>query len=90
MHNSKYFNRLVEKKINEGFEVIQVLCIEGIKYCGKTSTCERIAKTVFKFQDLGKKDIYRTYIYSNNDLLFSHPNPVLFDKDKRFLKFEIY
>jgi predicted AAA+ superfamily ATPase len=78
--DKQYLPRIIDKIIEESFEVIRALCIEGIKYCGKTSTCEHIANTVFKFQDIYKKEIYKSYIFTGNEILFNSPSPTLYDE----------
>lgn len=76
----KYLNRLTDSVIEDSLKIIGGLCIEGVKYCGKSTSCKKLAKTVFEFQDISKKEIYKNYLYNFPEKLFTNPTPILFDE----------
>ena len=47
----KYINRLVDKKIEEYLSVFGAVCIEGPKWCGKTWSSSKYAKTITYMDD---------------------------------------
>ena len=80
MVKTEYYPRIIDKKIESGLKLIGALCLEGVKYCGKTRTCEHFAKTSFKFQDLSKREMYKNYVFNSNEKLFNNKTPILFDE----------
>ena len=53
----KYLKRIIDDDLNKYLEMIGAILIIGPKWCGKTTTAERHAKSVLKLQD---KDQYQT------------------------------
>ena len=47
----KYLNRLIETTIKRELEALGCVVIEGPKWCGKSTTGERFAKSVVKLQN---------------------------------------
>lgn len=47
MKNDNYKPRLIDKKFQEYLETFGAVCVEGPKWCGKTWSSERQAKSVF-------------------------------------------
>jgi predicted AAA+ superfamily ATPase len=77
---TKYYPRIIDKKLESGLKLMGALCIEGVKYCGKTRTCEHFAKTSFKFQEVSKKDLYKNYVFNTNEKIFDNEVPILIDE----------
>ncbi len=46
-----YKNRLVDRKIKEYLSLFSAVCIEGPKWCGKTSSCQNASKSAFYVGD---------------------------------------
>lgn len=59
----KYYNRLIDKALVEELEAFGAVLITGPKWCGKTTSAKRIAKSVINFQD---QDMKTTYIETAN------------------------
>lgn len=53
----KYINRLVDKKIEEYLKVFGAISIEGPKWCGKTWSSSKYAKTITYMDDDNNVDI---------------------------------
>jgi predicted AAA+ superfamily ATPase len=54
-----YIKRLIEYKINEKLKYFGAVCIEGPKFCGKTTTCNNYSKSYVKFNnDMNEKEKY--------------------------------
>jgi predicted AAA+ superfamily ATPase len=47
----KYQNRIADKILQRKLEAKGAVLVEGAKWCGKTTTAERIAKSVLRMQD---------------------------------------
>lgn len=43
----KYTKRLIDKKIMQYLSLFSAVCIEGPKWCGKTSSCKNVCKSSF-------------------------------------------
>ncbi len=75
-----YFPRLIEKTIEEKLTYIGAVQIEGPKWCGKSTTATRFAKTIIKLQD---PIVYKRYqVFASTgitDLLYGD-KPILFDE----------
>ena len=65
----KYLNRLVDKKIEEYLSIFGAICIEGPKWCGKTWSSSKYAKTI-------------TYMDDDNNIGVAQMDPkAIFSKD---------
>ena len=51
MVNKDYRERIVDDKIKQFLEVFGAICIEGPKWCGKTWTCDNVAKSKYEVAD---------------------------------------
>lgn len=73
----KYIKRLIDKEIDENLQVFGGVLIEGMKYCGKSTTCETFAKTVVRFQD---NLAHHSIIQTDPSYYLNQPKPILFDE----------
>lgn len=76
----KYLPRLIDVEIVKQMKAIGCVVIEGPKWCGKSTTAERFAKTVVKLQ---KKEIlkkYQVFVTTDSDKLFEGERPIMFDE----------
>jgi predicted AAA+ superfamily ATPase len=75
-----YLPRVIEKTINDKLSYIGAIQIEGPKWCGKSTTAMRFAKTDVKLQDPIVLKRYQVYASTGiQDLLFGE-KPILFDE----------
>ena len=78
--NTTYLPRLIEKTITESMKTNGCIVIEGPKWCGKSTTSERFAKSVVKFQKPATFKQYKILADIGDDNLLSGAKPVLFDE----------
>lgn len=78
--DSSYLHRLIEKPITESMKTNGCIVIEGPKWCGKSTTSERFAKSVIKLQKPATYKQYRILADIGDDNLLSGEKPVLFDE----------
>lgn len=75
-----YLHRLIEKTIEDKLSYIGAIQIEGPKWCGKSTTATRFAKTVVKLQDPIVFKRYQVFASTGiTDLLYGE-KPILFDE----------
>ncbi|MCL1789590.1 MAG: AAA family ATPase, partial [Oscillospiraceae bacterium] len=75
---TRYLPRLVEETIAESLLTKGCIVIEGAKWCGKSTTAERFAKTVIKLQDPAKfKQFHALADVGDKQKLFSGEKPIL-------------
>lgn len=78
--NNTYLPRLIEKPITESMKTNGCIVIEGPKWCGKSTTSERFAKSVIKLQKPATYKQYRILADIGDDNLLSGEKPILFDE----------
>ena len=54
----KYINRIVDKQIENKLSIVGAVVIKGPKWCGKTTSAKRIAKSVLEMQNPDLQDNY--------------------------------
>lgn len=72
----KYLERYIEKEIEAALETSGVVVVAGPKFCGKTETCKRYAKSIYTLDIKSKIEIAQT---SPNAILIGD-NPRLIDE----------
>lgn len=76
----EYLERLIETIISAAMHSVGCVVIEGPKWCGKSTTGQRFAKSVI---ELAKPNIYRQYkIFSDlgDPILLKGEKPLMFDE----------
>lgn len=76
---SKYFNRIIEKEIMQTMKAVGCIVLEGAKGCGKSTTCQRFAKSIIELQDPRVYEKYKLMI-ANDNKIFDAEKPILFDE----------
>jgi predicted AAA+ superfamily ATPase len=76
----EYLPRLVEVNIEEKLIAKGGVVIEGPKWCGKSTTARRFAKTVVELQRPHVFKQYRTFADMGDENLFRGQRPILFDE----------
>ena len=76
----KYLNRLIETTIKCELEALGCVAIEGPKWCGKSTTGERFAKTVVKLQNPITFKQYAAFAATSKENLLSAEKPLMFDE----------
>lgn len=62
MEKANYKKRIVEELIDKKLRTTGAVLITGPKYCGKTTTCEFLAKSKHSFSTKGQIELYRINI----------------------------
>lgn len=75
-----YLPRLIEHTITQSMKTNGCIVIEGPKWCGKSTTSERFAKSVVKLQKPATYKQYRILADIGDDNLLSGDKPLLFDE----------
>lgn len=78
--NAIYLPRLIEETITESMKTNGCIVIEGPKWCGKSTTSERFAKSVVKLQKPAIYKQYKILADIGDNHLLSGEKPVLFDE----------
>jgi len=75
-----YLNRIADEMVERKLRSSAAVLIEGPKWCGKTSTGAKAAKSVLYLQDPDKRVIYRQMADSQPSLLLQGEVPRLLDE----------
>jgi len=76
----KYLNRISDAVLLERLEAFGAILIEGPKWCGKTTTAEKAAKSIIKLQDVDMRDEYLSTASTKPSLLLYGYPPRLIDE----------
>lgn len=76
----KYLNRIVDKQLSLRLEAFGAVQIKGPKWCGKTTTAQRQAKSVIKMQDPDTREGYLATARTKPSLLLKGEFPRLIDE----------
>lgn len=76
----EYLPRLIEKTISQSMKTNGCIVIEGPKWCGKSTTSERFAKSVVKLQKPAIYKQYKILADIGDDNLLYGEKPLLFDE----------
>lgn len=75
-----YLTRLIDRVIEEKLKYIGAISIEGPKWCGKSTTAARFAKTIVHLQDPITFMRYSIYASTSVDELLRGEKPLMFDE----------
>lgn len=77
---SIYLKRLIESEIEDQMQVAGGLVIEGPKWCGKSTTVKRIAKSIVELQYKDIFDKYKLFATNDSRKLLEGDKPLMFDE----------
>ena len=83
VHNKtmeKYLERLVDSAIAEALQVAGCVVVEGPKWCGKSTSSSRFAKTMVELQWPATFKKYKMYADMGDSALLSGEPPLMFDE----------
>lgn len=80
MEEKKYLQRVSDKQLKMLLEAIGAILIEGPKWCGKTSSARKQAKSVLYMQDPDKRATYMRMAETKPSLLLQGATPRLLDE----------
>lgn len=75
-----YFQRTTDKLLRLNLDTFGAVLIEGPKWCGKTTTAERQAKSVLKLQDPDTREAFLSTAAVKPSLLLKGETPRLIDE----------
>ena len=81
----KYIPRLIESTISDQMRASGCVVIEGPKYCGKSTTAGRFAKTIVKLRNPIVFKKYETLATMDGTKLLEGEKPLLFDEWQKIL-----
>lgn len=76
----EYMPRIADKIIEEKMKSIGGILIEGCKWCGKSTTGKKHAKTILEFQDVDNKNRYEMINKTKPSLFLEGEKPLLIDE----------
>lgn len=76
----KYRDRIADKLLEYRLEEVGAVLVEGLKWCGKTTTCEQHAKSIIYMDDPAMKDQYRIMAQTQVQALLLGDTPHLIDE----------
>lgn len=76
----EYLNRIVDDEIKEKLSITGAVQIKGPKWCGKTTSAKRIAKSVLEMQNPDQQDNYVELAKTKPSLLLEGEKPRLIDE----------
>ena len=76
----KYINRIVDDEINNKLNITGALLIRGPKWCGKTTSAKRVAKSILEMQNPDLQDNYLELANVKPSLLLKGDKPRLIDE----------
>lgn len=78
-----YIPRLLDTVIQDDMRLFGAVIVSGVKWCGKTTTCKRFAKTIISLQDKSQYERYAGTAQMDPQLLFRGEKPLLIDEWQR-------
>lgn len=76
----KYLNRLIDSTIAESLQVAGCVVVEGPKWCGKSTSSRRFAKTIVELQWPTTFRQYKLYADTGDAALLAGETPLMFDE----------
>ena len=76
----EYLPRLIEKTIEKQLRAMGGIVVEGPKWCGKSTTAKRFAKTVVELQKPQVFKRYRAFAETSEENLLAGEKPLMFDE----------
>lgn len=76
----RYYQRIIDKKIDIKSKAFGTINITGPKGCGKTRTAKERCKTSIEFQDEEKREGYLAVAETSPKLFLKNEKPILFDE----------
>lgn len=76
----EYINRIVDRKIEEKLRAMGAISIKGCKWCGKTTSAKRVAKSFINLQDPDNQNRYFRLAEAKPSMLLEGEKPKLIDE----------
>ncbi len=76
----EYLNRIIENKLKEALETCGAVLIKGPKWCGKSTTALKFAKSVIFMQDIDEKEQNIALAKTSSKIFLAKEPPLLIDE----------
>ena len=76
----EYIKRIVDKEITDKLSIMGAIQIKGPKWCGKTTSAKRVAKSILEMQNPDLQDDYNELANTKPSLLLEGDKPRLIDE----------
>ncbi len=76
----KYIKRIIDEEIKEKLSMIGAVCVKGPKWCGKTTSCSQVAKSILEMQNPDLQENYIELANTRPSLLLEGDKPRLIDE----------
>lgn len=85
MENEKYLPRILDSIIEKSLSYKSCIYLKGMKYTGKTTTCERFAKTKYNLLSTRERESVKLALSTDPSIIFNLPKPIFFDEIQKYL-----
>jgi hypothetical protein len=75
MSKNRYLTRICDFELQNALATMGAVLIEGVKWCGKTSTAAQVAQSILFMQDPDKTHSYQDMADTKPSLLLKGENP---------------
>ena len=84
MADIEYMPRILDPVIERSLSYKSCVYLKGLKYTGKTTTCERFAATKFNLLLARERESVKLALGTDPSILFSLPKPIFFDEINKY------
>ena len=76
----KYIPRIIDKEIDDLLKIMGAVLIEGCKWCGKSTTGAKHAKSIIELQNPNNQEEYNQINNTKPSLFLNGEKPRMFDE----------
>lgn len=84
MADEEYFPRVLDSVIERTLAYKSCVYLKGLKYTGKTTTCERFAKSKFDLSLKRERDSVKLAVETDPSIIFNLQKPIFFDEVQKY------
>ncbi len=84
MITEEYLPRILDSTIERALSYKSCVYLKGMKYTGKTTTCERFAKTKFNLLSDRERESLKLAISTDPSIAFNLPKPIFIDEIQKY------
>lgn len=84
MADGEYLPRVLDSVINRTLSYKSCVYLKGLKYTGKTTTCEQFSKTKFDLSLKRQRDSVKLALESDPSIIFNFQKPIFSDEVQKY------
>ncbi len=84
MADWEYLPRVLDSVINRTLSYKSCIYLKGLKYTGKTTTCEQFSKTKFDLSLKRQRDSVKLALENDPSIIFNLQKPIFFDEVQKY------